>query len=188
MAQLFDIEEIELSEVMEGLTAIALAPVVLPAAAILDQPLAKAALKEGIAFSQRCQEAVAAAKERLEDVMAEVKAELETKTDTKTTYSTNGRSEVAVETEMAMSELNEQVKQLTNNVADLRVLMPIGLGALALRQLLVKGIQLDEIPWYTLAWYAFDTFVKMNDIDFDGRDSKLEILKPPADETASLSN
>jgi len=51
---------------------------------------------------------------------------------------------------------------MTNGVADLRLLLPLGFGALALRQVLDKGFELEEIPWYTLAWYAFDSFVKLH--------------------------
>jgi hypothetical protein len=32
--------------------------------------------------------------------------------------------------------------------ADLRLLMPLGFGALALRQLWEKDLDLEEIPWY----------------------------------------
>jgi hypothetical protein len=59
-----------------------------------------------------------------------------------------------------MSDLNEQVRQATNGFADLQMLLPLGLGALALKQLLDKGPELEELPWYTLAWYAFDSFKK----------------------------
>ena len=64
-------DEIEVSEIIEGLTAVMLAPVVLPLAAGINQPLAKKTVKEATAFSQRCKEAVAEAKERFEDVLAE---------------------------------------------------------------------------------------------------------------------
>lgn len=51
----------------------------------------------------------------------------------------------------AGSELNAQIRWLTNGVADLRMLLPLGLSALALRPLLDKEPQLDEVPWYTFA-------------------------------------
>jgi hypothetical protein len=31
-----------------------------------------------------------------------------------------------------------------------------------MRQLMIKGLQLEVIPWYVLAWYAFDSFLKLN--------------------------
>jgi hypothetical protein len=64
-----------------------------------------------------------------------------------------------------VSDVNADVGRITNGVVDLRLLLPLGLSALAIRQLFIKGLQIDEIPWYTLGWYAFDTFLKFNDGD-----------------------
>lgn len=58
--------------------------------------------------------------------------------------------------------LNQQVKTATDNEIDLRFLFPLGLGVMAMRQLLVKGWQLELIPWYVLAWYAFESFLKLH--------------------------
>ncbi len=58
--------------------------------------------------------------------------------------------------------LNQQVKTTTNDAIDLRFLLPLGFAVLAMRQLIVKGWQLEIIPWYVLAWYAFDSFLKLN--------------------------
>ncbi|WYL97580.1 MAG: HMA2 domain-containing protein [Gloeotrichia echinulata IR180] len=63
----------------------------------------------------------------------------------------------------AVVDLNKRIEQATNGAVDLRFLFPMGLGILAVRQLLVKGVQLEVIPWYVLAWYAFDSFIKLND-------------------------
>jgi hypothetical protein len=62
----------------------------------------------------------------------------------------------------AVVELNQIFAQATNNTVDLRFLFPLGLSILAVRQLIIKGSQLDMIPWYVLAWYAFDSFLKFN--------------------------
>lgn len=70
-------DEIEILEITEGLTSMILAPIILPVAAALNQPLAKKTVKEAITFSQRCKEALAEAKERIEDVLAEAQADLE---------------------------------------------------------------------------------------------------------------
>ncbi len=171
----FDWDEIEVSEIIEGLTAVMLAPVVLPLAVGINQPLAKKTVKEAIAFSQRCKEAVADAKERFEDVFAEARAELDQEQQLESdseplrprssryhTHDSEGTSEVAGEMLDAVSDLNSQVSWLTNGYVDLRLLMPLGLGTLALGQLITQGPQLDKIPWYNLAWYAFDSFNKLN--------------------------
>jgi hypothetical protein len=76
---------------------------------------------------------------------------------------TPGHSEAAVEVTKAMVDLNQRVKRITNGAIDLRFLLPLSLGSLAVRQLLIRGLQLDLIPWYVLAWYAFDSFIKLHD-------------------------
>ncbi len=60
------------------------------------------------------------------------------------------------------TDLNQRVKTATKDAVDLRFLVPLGFGILAMRQLAVKGWQLELIPWYVLAWYAFDSFIKLN--------------------------
>jgi Heavy metal associated domain 2 len=72
------------------------------------------------------------------------------------------KSEVAQDITSAIYDLNRRVKAATSQVVDLRVLMPLGLGVLAVRQLLAKGLQLDIVPWYVLAWYSFDSFIKLH--------------------------
>ena len=75
---------------------------------------------------------------------------------------TLGKSEAAAELIAGATELNQRVKRASNGAFDLRFLIPLGFSALALRQLLVKGVQLGVIPWYVLAWYAFDSFIKFH--------------------------
>lgn len=194
MSSEFDLDEIEFSDVIEGVTAVLLAPVILPIASGMQQPLVKNAIKEGMAFSDRCKEAIAVAREQIEDSLAEARAEVEQAQsqpsdapDTEveqaqsqssdaadtgaevyraapmsTVHTADGVSQSAGEVMNAVSEINAQVGWLTNGVVDLRVLMPLGLGAIALRQLATKGLQIDELPWYAFAWYAFDSFNKLN--------------------------
>jgi len=54
---------------------------------------------------------------------------------------------------------NKGVASLTGGALDLRVLVPVGLGALALREIL-SG-RLGAAPWYTLLWWTFDSFLKL---------------------------
>lgn len=61
-----------------------------------------------------------------------------------------------------MASWNQRVNQWTEGTADLRFLMPMALAILALRRLLAKGGGLQSAPWYILAWYAFDSFIKLN--------------------------
>jgi hypothetical protein len=71
-------------------------------------------------------------------------------------------SEAASSVADAIADLDQRVHQATNGLVDLRFLFPLGLALLAIRQLRVKGLQLDIVPWYVLAWYAFDSFMKLH--------------------------
>ncbi|AHJ31647.1 hypothetical protein PN465_12945 [Nodularia spumigena CS-584] len=75
---------------------------------------------------------------------------------------TEGNSEAAEDVKRAIINLNKRFEQATSGEVDLRFIFPLGLSILAVRQILVKGLQLEIIPWYVLAWYAFDSFMKLN--------------------------
>ena len=74
-------------------------------------------------------------------------------------------SSAAIEVIKTATDLNQRVKTATNDNIDLRFLLPLSFGVLALRKLIIKGWQLELIPWYVLAWYAFDSFLKLNSND-----------------------
>jgi Heavy metal associated domain 2 len=61
----------------------------------------------------------------------------------------------------AADQLNSRVARATSGV-DLRLLVPLGLGALSARQALRDTGGLSKAPWYVLAWYSFDSFIKLN--------------------------
>lgn len=71
-------------------------------------------------------------------------------------------SSAATEVIKTATNLNRRVKTATDNTVDLRFLVPLSFGVLAVRQLVVKGWQLELIPWYVLAWYTFDSFFKLH--------------------------
>ena len=162
-------EEVKVKQFFEGITALILAPIVLPLAAGVNTPLGKVALKNSIFISEKVKEALAQIQEIVEDLVIEVQAELaaqpqiEINSTITQNQLSNVRSPMAEDLINEISRFNEQIRQTTAGVVDLRLLVPEGLGALALRQILTKGLELDEIPWYTLAWYAFDTFTKLNE-------------------------
>ncbi|MDV2994526.1 MAG: hypothetical protein N4J56_004180 [Chroococcidiopsis sp. SAG 2025] len=162
-------EEVKVKQIFAGITAVILAPIVLPLAAGVNTPLGKAALKNSIFISEKVKEALAQTQEIVEDLVVEVQAELaaQPQTEINSTVTQNQfsnlKSPIAEELINVIYSFNEQIRQTTSGVVDLRWLVPAGLGALALRQILTKGLELDEIPWYTLAWYAFDTFTKLNE-------------------------
>jgi hypothetical protein len=61
----------------------------------------------------------------------------------------------------AASGMDRQLR-LARNGADLRLLVPLALGALSARQALRDAPGLERAPWYVLAWYAFDSFLTLN--------------------------
>ncbi|WP_427161507.1 HMA2 domain-containing protein [Aliinostoc sp. HNIBRCY26] len=75
-----------------------------------------------------------------------------------------GNTEAATTVASAVVDLNKRVKQATDGAVDIRFLFPLGLSILAVRQLIIKGLQLEIIPWYVLAWYSFDSFIKLHGI------------------------
>ncbi|WP_199247263.1 HMA2 domain-containing protein [[Phormidium] sp. ETS-05] len=100
---------------------------------------------------------------QLSDILGECGLLLTTPEVESTQEITTGSfSEAATEITAAVAALNQRVNRVTDGAADLRFLVPLGFGTLALRQLLLKGIQLDIIPWYVFAWYAFDSFIKLH--------------------------
>lgn len=72
------------------------------------------------------------------------------------------KSQAAASLSNAAKSLNQQVALVTKSVVDLRFLFSVGLSVLALRQLRTQGWQFETIPWYVLAWYAFDSFIKLH--------------------------
>jgi hypothetical protein len=64
-----------------------------------------------------------------------------------------------------LSEANRRVHDASAGRVDLRFLMPAGLAALSIRQLVRTGPNLAMMPWYVLAYYAFDSFVKLHGTD-----------------------
>ncbi len=74
-------------------------------------------------------------------------------------------SKAAVTVNQVTKNLNQCLRQASNNIVDLGVLIPLSFGLLAWRQLILKGWQLETIPWYVLAWYGFDSFIKLQRID-----------------------
>ena len=75
---------------------------------------------------------------------------------------TEGNSEAAEDMKSTIINLNNRFERATGGEVDLRFLFPLGLSILAIRQVMVKGLELEIIPWYVLAWYAFDSFLKLN--------------------------
>jgi Heavy metal associated domain 2 len=75
---------------------------------------------------------------------------------------TPDRSAVAANITGVLTGWNQRVYQFTAGSLDLKSLVPFLLGSWALRQFVKGNAATKFVPWYALAWYAFDTFVKLN--------------------------
>ena len=71
----------------------------------------------------------------------------------------------------AAGALNAAVARRVPN-ADLRTLVPLGLGLLSVRQALRGRDRLGDAPWYLLAWYASETFFKFHGVPETARPGK----------------
>ncbi|NEO29659.1 MAG: hypothetical protein F6K36_04255 [Symploca sp. SIO3C6] len=75
---------------------------------------------------------------------------------------TRGKSEAAAGIMSIVTDWNQRVARATDSTVDLRFLIPVAFGMLSVRQFIAKGLMLEAIPWYVLAWYAFDSFIKLH--------------------------
>jgi uncharacterized protein YpmS len=165
MAETFNLEDVPVSEVIEGITAFILAPAIFPIAAAIKQPMVQSVIKEGITLSERCKEAIAEVTETIDNLAAEVNSDLIARKQEQSnfpSYITGEQVDVAGTLMNTLSNANAEMRRMTNGWLDWRLLIPMGLGTLAIRQILIKGLRIDDIPWYVLTWYAFDSFGKLN--------------------------
>jgi hypothetical protein len=65
----------------------------------------------------------------------------------------------------AISDLGSRLGFSTGSILNLKVLVPLGFGALALLQLARRGFQIEGAPWYILAYFAFESFARFNSPD-----------------------
>ena len=61
----------------------------------------------------------------------------------------------------AVADLDRRIGSATNGLVNLRVLVPASFGALAVVQLLRRGLELGAAPWYVLAFVAFDSYQRL---------------------------
>ncbi|OCQ98709.1 DUF5132 domain-containing protein [Nostoc sp. MBR 210] len=158
----FDWEKVNLPEIFEGLSAIIFSPMIVPVAEVIKQPLVQTAIKEGINLSQSYQEAVTVITDNVQTRQTDQNYRNQSISQP---YLTDNQSAIAKDLLNIMSDFNADVDKMTNGTADLRVIVPLGLGLFALSQLIKQGFKFEDIPWYILAWFAFDSFIKLNDTE-----------------------
>ncbi|AFZ45153.1 hypothetical protein PCC7418_3030 [Halothece sp. PCC 7418] len=155
--------ESEATSTFEEMATLFFAPVLRVSAENVEQPAVRAFLKAVIALQERGKEALAQLEEAIEDLRAEVEAELAEEGENTPALSNQENSVFAQMMIKGMSELDTSLRKATQGTIDARSLLSILFAALALRQLILKGFQFDDVPWYVLAWYAFDSFIKLHD-------------------------
>jgi hypothetical protein len=71
-------------------------------------------------------------------------------------------SETAQSIKSTFHGVDVRLGEITHGRWDLRTVVPLALGALAIRALIAEPAVLGAARWYALAWYAFDSFWKLN--------------------------
>ena len=69
----------------------------------------------------------------------------------------------------AVADLDARLSAATNGLLNLKLLVPFGLGAMALVQLLRRGLQIEGAPWYILAYFAFESYTRLNPSEETGK-------------------
>ncbi len=62
----------------------------------------------------------------------------------------------------AVSDLDRHLGSATGGMLSLKLLVPFGFGALAALQLARRGLEIGGAPWYLLAYFAFESFIRLN--------------------------
>ena len=62
----------------------------------------------------------------------------------------------------ALTDLDHRLSRATNGLVDIKLLFPLTLGTLAIRQIVTNGLGLGTVPGYVLLWYTFDSFYKLH--------------------------
>jgi hypothetical protein len=65
----------------------------------------------------------------------------------------------------AIADLDRRLGPFARGFPDLKLLVPLGFGALAVIQLLRRGLQFEGAPWYILAFFAIESFTRLNMAD-----------------------
>ena len=74
-----------------------------------------------------------------------------------------GPSRLARVINVRLRLLDRRLRRATGDRVDLRTIVPIGFAGLALREIVVNSARLPAIPWYVLLWYAFDSYLRLQD-------------------------
>ena len=74
-----------------------------------------------------------------------------------------GPSRLARVINVRLRLLDRRLRRATGDRVDLRTIVPIGFAGLAIREIMASSARLPAIPWYVLLWYAFDSYLRLQD-------------------------
>lgn len=77
-------------------------------------------------------------------------------------YTETGQSHVANQLSNRLAQWDASVATATHGLLDLKLIVPLGLGGLALAQILRDFGEATSAPWYVLLYYAVDAFSKLH--------------------------
>ena len=83
-----------------------------------------------------------------------------------------GPSSTAAEITRAISDLDNRIYHLTGGTANLRLMVPLLMGAVGVWQIRRNGWGLTQVPGYVLLWYAFDAFYKFHQNRYTHKENK----------------
>jgi hypothetical protein len=104
----------------------------------------------------------ALSREDLVAVYRDAGVDLTDASDQAQSFSDFSPSTSALAISRAFDGLDRQLSALFGRTFDLRVLLPLTLGAAGVYKIARFGFQFELIPGYVLLWYAMDSFVKFN--------------------------
>ena len=80
--------------------------------------------------------------------------------------------------------LDRRLRVASGDRFDLKMVMPMAFGVLAIRQVVTQAGSLAPIPWYVLLWYAFDSYMKLHGQSTPGR-TAIQTLMEAAERTGA---
>jgi copper chaperone CopZ len=77
--------------------------------------------------------------------------------------SASGHSSTAGALLAAVDDVDRRLSQATGRRIDLRLLVPVGLGALGIRLAMLQGgLGFTSVPPFIILWFAFDSFLQLH--------------------------
>ncbi|MEW5803412.1 MAG: HMA2 domain-containing protein [bacterium] len=73
-----------------------------------------------------------------------------------------GQCTAAAQMSRVISDLDNRIFQLTGGKVNLKLIIPLTMGAIGIRQIIRHGLGISQVPGYVLVWYAVDAFFRLH--------------------------